>query len=712
MKSPIALLRSLLIDFKRLHPGVKGLDRDFITIKQRVKHEGYGFLTIALPALDAALVRGLAEERFTCPDGFKKIRGGSIPEFLQGMIGEIFDSVTGTLKVDTECVYLRDVHTFLLTFKKTQLTADGEELLHRKAVNEFYQCDETASSVVIPDRQDHLIGLVGRTILLPLHRKDTEDERYYRHGPGAVQENCSTNQKWSGLLLQLEKAETPDWYGTTNFFDGIRLCGRLLTVDDTGRSERIEEGALRLKPQSLRTRRNSLSLSVWRSQGSEGVSDLKSDGACQAPSGNESDRRLLLPDGRRGKGRSFQRGNLDTSLRPRGASAKLISVLKNSTSRRTITIEPLLRQYLQQGLNSMLRESITECRILRNCLALTDQSINQVLALEGSRTGKWATIDLKSASDLLSVSLVKSVFRHHPNFLGCMMDARSPMVYTSGSKDPAVYMGKFAGMGNATTFPVQSVCFAVIGIAAILDTWGLKPTYGRVMRASRLVRVYGDDIIIHADYAHQVVKWLHDVGLKVNVKKSFLKGNFRESCGVEAFRGVEITPLYIRHWPHNVGESPSVCAHLVSASNHYWLQGLYSASNYLKEIVEAHLGIELPLVSSQSGSLGWFSRQDAVAPHKWCSRTHQFLTRTFALKPLKLRDELDGDAALLKSLSTLAQANAEGIGDTLSQRLRHLIAPGTGSDKDHLSKTVRRYHTRLIRRWVPSLTSEGLNLQV
>lgn len=714
MKSPIALLRSLLIDFKRLHPGVKGLDRDFETIKQRVKHEGYGFLTIALPALDDALLRGLAEERFTCPVGFKKIREGAIPVFLQGMLGEIFDSKTGSLKSDAECVYLRDVHTFLRLFKKTQLTADGEELLHQKAVNEFYQCDDTASMVTIPSRQDHLIGLVGRTILQSLHRKDYENERYYRHGPGAVQENCSANQKWSALHLQLKSAETPDWYGTTNFFDGYDWTGRRNPVQSadglsSDGSSSTTEGEHRGMP-----RRSSVPFPVRRSQGKGRKSDAsrRRDGRSQLREPQlwyTSDLSLTC----QGEGRDRLVLNHILLPRPLGASAKLISVLKNSTSRRTITIEPVLRQYLQQGLNSALRESITECRILRNCLALTDQSQNQKLAMEGSRTGAWATIDLKSASDLLSVKLVESVFRHHPEFLGMMMDARSPFVYTSGSQDPAVVLGKFAGMGNATTFPVQSVCFAVVCIAAILDKLGQKPDYRRVMRASRLVRVFGDDIVIHKDYAHQVVMWLHDVGLRVNVKKSFLEGNFRESCGVDAFMGVNITPIYIRHWPHQIDESPSVCAHLVSACNQLWLQGLYSASNYLKETVEGYLGIPLPLVSSQSGSLGWWSRSDAVTPHKWCSNTHQFLTRTVALAPQRQRDELDGEPALLKCLSLLAQANVGGEDrPSLKQRLLHLIAPGSGSDKDHLSKTTKRFKLRLVRRWVPSLTSEGLNLQV
>lgn len=678
MKSPIALLDSLLIDFKRLNPGVKGLDRDIVTVKRRVEHEGLGFLTLALPALDDAFVQGLSSGRFTCPDGFKKVRGGAIPVFLQGMLCKVFDPITGLLVEPIEYGIVRDVHTFLRFHKKVQLSPENEDLLHSKAVTEFYQCDEVAESVVIPSRQDHLIDRVGRTILLTLHKKDLEDESIYRHGPGAVQESYRGNQKWSSLYSELASAaHLPPWFGETNF---------RLSYNFEGFTPSEIIGARIQGPDVLNWTSNPRIL-VGRSENSPSFE------ADPEISSGEGPLRSASQTGR-GRTSAGSKALCDRAdaiqARQRGASAKLISVLKNSSSRRTITIEPLLRQYLQQGLNSVLRKSITECRVLRNCLALTNQGLNQKLALDGSLNGDWATIDLKSASDLLSIALVKSVFRHHESFLSCMMDSRSPFVYTDGSKDSIKPLGKFAGMGNATTFPVQSVCFAVVSIAAIHDTWGRTPSFGSVVRASRLVRVYGDDIIVHKDYAHQVVRWLHDVGLKVNIKKSFLEGNFRESCGVEAFRGVDITPLYLRHWPQHIDESPSVCAHLVSLCNHLWMQGLYKTSNTLKEFVERSLGRTLPLVSSQSGSLGWHTRQDAVNPHKWCHDTHQFLTRTFALAPVKTRDRLDGYPALLKCLTT----------------------PLLGRDKDHLERTARRFKNRLVRRWVPSLSSEGLNLQV
>lgn len=649
MKSPIALLACFLTDVKRLEPDVKGLDRDVITIKHRFENEGYGFLTIALPALDSALVRGLSTGEFTCPIGFKKIRGGTIPLLFSGMFCEIFDSRTGLLKENVNFGVLKALHGVLLLFKKTQVSAENEELLHSKAVEEFYQCDERASQVVIPDRHNHHIDRVCRYILNSLKHKEA-NYGTYKHGPGAVKEGFRSNQKWSELERVIRNdSQLPDWAGYSEF------------------------------------------LVANVSPGSGGQSDWylrRDDNLATGIPGTQEN--LVL----------FQEENL-SERKPRLESAKLISVLKNSTSRRTITIEPMLNQFLQQGLSSRLKSAIDSCRVLSNSIALTHQEYNQKLALEGSLYDNWATIDLKSASDLMSQKLVKLVFGQFPDFYQRMMDCRSPIV-EEPSKAPLT-LGKFAGMGNALTFPVQSVCFAVVCIAAILDYQGFAPSYWNVRRASRCVRVYGDDIIVHREHAQQVVSWLTTVGLRVNEKKSFLVGNFKESCGVEAYRGVDITPLYLRHRPdQQIVESPSVIAGLVSLSNHMWLEGLYSASTWLKDLVENALGSKLPLVSQQSGSLGWHSRQDAVTPHKWCRNTHQFLTRTFALIPVKRVDKLDGYGALLKCFHMPRKEHSEFHASGLFMPDILVL------DKDHLSKTAIRYKNRLARRWVPSRVCEVL----
>jgi hypothetical protein len=675
MKSPIALLRSLLSDFKRLNPGVKGLDRDIISIEKRFENEGYGFLTIALPALDAALVRGVSSGKFTCPTGFKTLRRGTIPRIFSGMFCKVFDSLSGNLVESPDLGVLKDLRTVLLLFKKTQLSTENEDSLHIKAVDEFYQCDVIASAVLIPDRHDDLIGRVSKLLLNTLNSKDIERAKY-KHGPGAVKEGYKANEKFAALYDALwREGDRLNEYGLWGIgdsqysFSHIHFNG-VSPVDGQDQVKSSRSNALRNET-FLKQRRNTLP---------------------------KSDRDHLLRSGVT---------DLDRASR---SSAKLISVPKNSSARRTITVEPMLNQYIQQGLNTLLRDSISECRVLRNCIALSDQSLNQKLALEGSLLDNWATIDLKSASDLLSQKLVKSVFRHHNQFLGHMMDCRSP--YVVEASKPLLILGKFAGMGNALTFPVQSICFAVVCIAAILDSEGTTPTYWNVRRASRRIRVYGDDIIIQSKYAHHCVDWLHDVGLKVNVKKSFLTGNFKESCGVDAFRGVDITPLYIKHRPDQTEADPNVIAGFVSLSNHMWLSGLYEASTWLKNEVEALLGRTLPLVSRDSGSLGWHTRLDGMTAHKWCRTTHRFLTRTLALTSIKRSDKLDGYAALFKCLSSARddnQLNVDGYQQDRSKVQKNLFPEPMAQEPDHLERTPMRYKSRIRPRWVPTLTRVVLN---
>jgi len=625
MKSPIVLLESLWSDIRRLEPDVKGLDRDFVTIKNRFENEGYGFLAVALPALCQALDKGLACGQFTCPDGFKTIVGGAIPAFLQGMFCEVFDPVSGLLKDNANSCIVKNLRQVLLIFKKTKLGDDANVLLDVKAKAAFFECDGYVQDHVNDPTGIHYLELVCSYILKDINSTSLRSSRY-KHGPGAVAEGLKGNQKWLHLVELIKNDEFDlHSYG----FDDFEAI--LTSLDDR---------------------------------------EVFNLADCE---------------------RTF-------NTRASRSTARLISVPKNSTSRRTITVEPAKNQFIQQGLNIVLRDSISRCAILSNCLALTDQSKNQKLALEGSLTDTWATIDLKSASDLLSLKLVKSVFGRHAQFLEHMIDCRSELIQADDS--PQCRILKFAGMGNALTFPVQSICFAMICIAAITRVqYGQRvPSYWAVKRASRCIRVFGDDIIIKSEYAHQCVDWLTAFGLKVNVDKSYLKGNFKESCGVDAFRGVDVTPLYVRHRPDLPSRDPDVIASLVAASNHMWLQCLYSTSACLKDEVERRIKKRLPLVGRDSGTLGWHSRLDAMTATRWNHSLHRLETHAYALTPLKRRDRLNGYAALLKFFLTPRIMEGE-------ENVGHLI-PLVSRVKDHLEYSSIRYNSRIVKRWVP--TNVGL----
>jgi len=363
------------------------------------------------------------------------------------------------------------------------------------------------------------------------------------------------------------------------------------------------------------------------------------------------------------------------------SSARLVSVPKNSTSRRLITIEPLLNQFIQQGLRTTLIDSIDTCGILSCCLALSDQSKNQKLALEGSRYANWSTLDLKSASDLMSLKLVKSVFRHRPYFLGAVLKCRTPGVVN----DSVVHtIQKFGGMGNALTFPIQSIVFTALAITAIIDLKGQAPSYRNVKRAAKCIRVYGDDIIVKTEYARQVAIWITNAGLIVNERKSFFDGYFKESCGVDAYKGVDVTPLYCRFRPDTTSLEANILEQMVAFSNNAWMRGYYNLATLISEEVERRLGRRLPYVSRDSGMLGWHCRRDVMTPHRWDRNIQCFVTKALTSVSLKRKDVIDGYAALLKFFHV----------------------PLLGRPPKHLQQSSRRFQLRSVWKWVPTRVSE------
>lgn len=392
---------------------------------------------------------------------------------------------------------------------------------------------------------------------------------------------------------------------------------------------------------------------------------------------------------------SLHRNNLKSSTSlfapsPRSV-AKLSCVPKNSTSKRTITVEPLMHVFMQKGLMVHLRDCIKRCPILSPCLDINDQSKNQNLAKIGSLTGEWSTIDLKSASDLLSVNLVEAVFGRDQEFLDLMLDFRSQYVQCQNN---VVRIKKFAGMGNALTFPVQSVVYAVVMIAAILIARNTRITGKSVKAASRCIQVYGDDLIVKTEYMTQVCSALHRVGLKVNTKKSFSNGRFRESCGADYFKGVNITPIRLKYHPRLISTDSRAVTNLIHASNESYRQCYYKLSDSLRKLVEGYLG-PLPLVREESQALGWHTRVNATTLTKWCRHTHQFLFRGTVVRERKVKDLLSGYPALLKFF--LSPRLNEEVGRT------SWFDPPVGRLGQHLLESSVRYHTKVSKRWVPAM---------
>jgi hypothetical protein len=218
--------------------------------------------------------------------------------------------------------------------------------------------------------------------------------------------------------------------------------------------------------------------------------------------------------------------------------AKLIAVPKDSRGPRLICVHPAESIWIQQGVRKELERAISLERHQpsfwpRGKIKFDDQTVNGRIALDSSRHRKYATLDMKEASDRISDILVQNLFGRYYKYFGC---CRAQKYYIpAGSKikhEDDIHC--YAPMGNATTFPVQSLVFWAICCASLQYRGWKQP--GAAF-------VFGDDIIVPSQMAQFVIDDLESFGVLVNRQKSFYKGYFRESCGVDAYKGVDVTPI-------------------------------------------------------------------------------------------------------------------------------------------------------------------------
>jgi hypothetical protein len=205
---------------------------------------------------------------------------------------------------------------------------------------------------------------------------------------------------------------------------------------------------------------------------------------------------------------------------------KIAFVPKTARIHRTVASEPLGNGYLQKGIDLLMRKVL-----LRAGINLSSQSLNQRLAREGSvdeTEDGFCTIDLSSASDSISIGLVKDLLP--PAWFRLLDRVRSPS-YRLPSSQKSVRYEKFCSMGNGFCFPLETMIFAAACHAC------------RCGKAGVDYMVYGDDIIVRRKYFSDVVALLKRLGFKTNVKKTFAEGPFRESCGSNWYRGEDVTPF-------------------------------------------------------------------------------------------------------------------------------------------------------------------------
>lgn len=272
-------------------------------------------------------------------------------------------------------------------------------------------------------------------------------------------------------------------------------------------------------------------------------------------------------------------------IEDREIPARLVAVPKTATKPRLISIEPSYNQFVQQGMQAKLREGLRRYP----GLSYDTQMYNREWARLGSKTGMLATLDLSSASDLVSNDLLSHMFGFNRAYVRLYNACRSESVDLPDGSN--LKLNKAASMGSAVTFPHEIMYFSVLCVRAICQfERNFTPRFIRDLVKRPVIRIYGDDIIVPSRYADVVIAELESVGLRVNQEKSFTQGFFRESCGGDYYRGTEVTPKYARRrMPASQRDVPELIS-LVSLRNQLYRSHVYpSTVDYLDGIIRKFL---------------------------------------------------------------------------------------------------------------------------
>jgi len=295
---------------------------------------------------------------------------------------------------------------------------------------------------------------------------------------------------------------------------------------------------------------------------------------------------------------------------------------------------------------------------------------------------------MSEASDRVGLEHVESMLENLPCFRKWVLACRSTRAELPDGQ--TIVLKKFASMGSALCFPIEALVFYTSIIASRIQAAGDRVDRRSVHHYGRDVYVYGDDLIVPADEAPVICDDLEALGFKVNRRKSFWNGKFRESCGVDAYAGQQVTPVYLRADVPTDRTDVVGLLSTMSTTEQLYSAGMWETAAALREAVEEIFG-SLPEVPVNSPAVGWHHHSEVVPRSRWNDDFQRLEYRCWVVEAPRETDTLDGSAALAKCLQILAMRDQAA---TSLLDPRHL-------DPEHLTTSVRPYSLKLKRRWVP-----------
>jgi len=559
---------------------VSSFERDIKSLVERVESEGMQYLTVKLPRLARELDRSLATGTpYLVPEGFKARRYGTtkLPEFLRTLwlcvyteTGEIKDSD----RHGCDCRLYRSV---TLRRPDAYMTNSDVQITAVRAIRQ--------------------ICYLVYKLRLP-HTREQRQEK--------IQEFISIDQS-------------------------------LPRVEDE----------LTLQPSTKRALNNARTLVAWSLKGLNPYDIVPKHGPGAVATGEKGPKKFHFKrfyemlDNAFGYPEHmffnynhlcYGLGRMENMEYREHSFARATMVPKDSRGPRMISMEPLEIQWIQQGLaHNITREIERKGNITSGFVNFTNQDVNRRLARvaslesDGINDDDVVTLDMKDASDRVSLWLIKQLFSDeiYQKLVAC----RS--AYVDVHRGHCIELRKFASMGSACCFPVEALVFWALAVGSVVHD-----VSGRNIRKLPEVYVFGDDLIARRGDYVVFRPIFEDLFLRFNEEKCCVGAHFRESCGIDALKGADVTPVRLKaRWCGDKKLSPTALLSYIAYANALRRgdRDFSSTADAIEDGIREHFG-PLPVVDAAVDFPTAFIRNN-------CSRTETLES----LKPFKNRWNTDYD---------------------------------------------------------------------
>jgi len=604
--------KAQLVDCAEQYPELtKEFNRDYQRLSSAIESHGTRFALDIMPQFRKHFDQCLAKQRLTATHliHFGVGKGGTVPRLFRGLILRVFDR-SGALRHDADKDAIRLLRQLLGVFRKLRMPCSRKD--SGNAVREFIAID---SGIKVPT--------LNWDDTLTFHSETNDNDSSYV-------DLCVSNSHSETLPLFEDVPRSAPDYRLLQCVQQVAdyICSKLGSFDPLEWKPRHGPGAVSDQRYGV----NKYAFSNWTDR-------LESVFPCaDFAYANYS----IAAD-------SLSKSK--SSLSAKEHPAKLLAVPKTIVTPRLIASEPTSSQWCQQVVRDFLYHRVHDSPI-GNFVDFRRQDLNGDLALEASHVTSHATIDLSSASDRISCWHVERLFRRSPSLLRALQATRSVWIEQEVCRvSPRYhYLRKYSTMGNATTFPVQSLFFLSLALGSVLYVRNQKVS-DRLIRTmgKKTVRVFGDDIIVPGDCSGVLVGLLEALSLKVNVHKSFLEGNFRESCGVDAYDGHDVTTVNVLDVPRRA--SPGSIVSSVDVHNNLCDKGYQHTSAYIRKIASQLVSNKIRAVKHGSGLFGWSSLFGYDNPHlkmRQSKSLHRGEIRCLRTRVLTHRSEPEDTSGLLQ----------------------------------------------------------------